>query len=134
MLYVTIKRAKFKSISGPVNIPYGAELECVNGSICKDGKPICRITSHNAHEFFAPNDDGNGLSRGMLIRSIKATLENRDSEYQARWDKVWDDKICQKYKRIEHEDFWLWNHEFYCAPMFDLWHIARLVGANIRGD
>lgn len=131
MLYVTVKRAKFKGISGPVNLPYGTQVECENGFIRKDGKKICRITSHNAHEFFSPDDDGNGLERGELVHAIKKTLENRDAEYQARWDKVWEDGLCQKYKRIEHEDFWLWNHEFFCAPLCDLWHIARLVGANI---
>lgn len=131
MLYVTVKRAKFKGISGPVNLPYGTQVECENGFIRKDGKKICRITSHNAHEFFSPDDDGNGLERGKLVQAIKKTLENRDTEYQARWDKVWEDGLCQKYKRVEHEDFWLWNHEFFCAPMCDLWHIARLVGANI---
>lgn len=131
MLYVTVKRAKFKGISGPVNLPYGTEVECENGTIQKDGKPICRATSHNAHEFFSPDDDKNGLERGKLVQAIKKTLENRDAEYQARWDKVWGDGLCQKYKRVEHEDFWLWNHEFFCAPMCDLWHIARLVGANI---
>lgn len=131
MLYVTVKRAKFKGISGPVNLPYKTQVECDNGFICKDGKKICRITSHNAHEFFSPDDDGNGLERGKLVQAIKKTLENRDAEYQTRWNKVWEDGVCRKYKRVEHEDFWLWNHEFFCAPMCDLWHIARLVGANI---
>lgn len=131
MLYATVKRAKFNGISGAVNLPYGTQVECENGFIRKDGKNICRITSHNAHEFFSPDDDGNGLKRGKLVQAIKDTLENRDAGYQARWDKVWEDGVCRKYKRIEHEDFWLWNHEFFCAPMCDLWHIARLVGANI---
>lgn len=131
MLYVTVKRAKFNGISGPVNLPYGTKVECTNGSIRKDGKTICRITSHNAHEFFSPDDDGHGLERGKLVQAIKKTLEDRDENYQTRWNKIWEDGLCQKYKRVEHEDFWVWNHEFYCAPIFDLWHIARLVGANI---
>lgn len=131
MLYVTVKRAKFNGISGPINIPYGSVVECKNGTIQKDGKAICRAISHNAHEFFSPNDDGDGMKRYELVEAIKNTLENRDEEYQTRWNKVWEDKICAKYKRVEHEDFWLWNHEFYCAPICDLWHIARLVGANI---
>lgn len=131
MLYVTVKRAKFNGISGPVNLPYGTDVECDNGTIRKDGKAICRTTSHNAHEFFSINDDGNGLKRSKLVQAIKKTLENRDENYQARWNKVWEDGICAKYKRVEHEDFWVWNHEFYCAPICDLWHIARLVGANI---
>ena len=65
------------------------------------------------------------------MTSIKAKLEKRDAGYQARWDKVWDDDLCQKYRRPEHEDWWLWNHAFFNAPIPDLRHIAGLVGARI---
>ena len=43
---------------------------------------------------------------------------------------MWADPLCQKYKRPEHEDFWIWNHDFYDAPVEDLRHIAALVGAK----
>ena len=33
-------------------------------------------------------------------------------------------------KRKEHEDFWLWNHDFYNAGIDDLKYIAKLVGAK----
>ena len=45
---------------------------------------------------------------------------------------VWADPLCQKYKRPEHEDFWIWNHDFYDAPVEDLWHIAALVGTVVK--
>lgn len=64
------------------------------------------------------------------MRAIKNTLERKDSNYQNRWDKVWDDQLCQKYKRPEHEDFWLWNHDFYNASIEDLKYIANLIGAK----
>ena len=88
------------------------------------------VFSENAHQHFARNDDGKGMERGQLIRAIMGRLQKRDNEYQARWDKVWDDSLCQKYKRTEHQD-WIWNHGFYNASMDDLEHIAELVGANI---
>ena len=53
------------------------------------------------------------------MRAIKNTLERRDSNYQNRWDKVWEDTLCQKYKKAGHEDYWLWNHDFYNADIED---------------
>lgn len=128
--YITNKRAKFDGISGYVNIPYGTELVSEDGYLYYMGKPLCAVTSRNAHEYFSQNDDGNGLVRGRLVRSIKNTLERKDMAYQSRWDKVWDDRLCQKYKRVEHDDHWLWNHDFYGAGIEDLNYIANLVGAK----
>ena len=64
--------------------------------------------------------------------SASIFLERRDDGYQARWDKVWGDPLCQKYRRPEHEDFWLWNYDFFNAPVVDLYHIARLIGARAQ--
>lgn len=66
------------------------------------------------------------------MAAIKKKLEKRDSGYQARWDKVWGDELCQKYRRHEHEDWWLWNHDFYSAPIPDLRHIASLGRGPLR--
>ena len=95
-----------------------------------DGKPICFTTSENAHQYFARNDDGQGVERGKLMQSIQRKLAKRDGAYQGRWDKVWEDKICAKYRRKEYDDFWLWNHEFFNAGIEDLKYIAKLVGAK----
>ena len=106
--YVTRKRARFKSILGiDVNIPWGAVLEEQDGLL-----------------FFQ------GEVRGRLVGSIMARLERRDANYQARWNKVWGDALCQQYRRPEHEDWWLWGFKFYNAPICDLQHIAALVGAG----
>ena len=104
------------------------------------GQPLCVDTSQNAHEFFSQDDDGQGQERGRLVAAILARLETPPNagekcrtELQARWDKVWADPLSQKYKRPEHEDFWIWSHDFYDAPVEDLWHIAALVGAKVKG-
>lgn len=34
---------------------------------------------------------------------------------------------CLKYKRKDHEDFWLWNHDFYNASIEDLEYIKSLI-------
>lgn len=127
--YLCRKRARFDGISGQVNIPYGTALICQDGFLMHQNKPLCGITSQNAYDFFSQNDDGMGRERGDLVGRILSRLQKRDSGYQARWNKVWEDARCQKYKRPEHEDHWIWNFDFYNGPVEDLCHIAGLIGA-----
>ena len=128
--YITVKRAKFKTISGEVNIPYGTKLEVGGNVLLYNGKPVCAVFSDCAYEFFAQNDDGQGLLRGKLIQTIKSTLAKHDEAHQDRWDKIWDDPRCQQYKCSDRDDFWLWNHDFYNAEIEDLKHIAKLIGTK----
>ena len=127
MQYITYRRFKEKSICGQVNIPASSACEENENTIYFDGKPICFTTSENAHQYFARNDDGQGVERGKLTQLIQRQLAKRDSAYQGRWDKVWEDKICAKYRRKEYDDFWLWNHEFFNAEIEDLRYIAELI-------
>lgn len=130
MKYIVHKRFKGKAICGEVNLPATTVCEEADGGIFCDGRLICLAVSENAHQFFARDDDGAGMLRGRLTQAIQRTLSKRDANYQDRWDKVWDDPTCQPYKRIEHADFWLWNHEFFNADIDTLRHIARLVGVK----
>lgn len=130
MKYIVHRRFKHKAICGDVNIPAMSECELIDGFIYYNGKPVCTDTSRSGHMHFARNDDGNGMLRGKLTQAIQKILETDDDEHQARWDKVWDDETCQKYKRTEHADVWLWNHEFYNGPIDDLQYIATLVGVT----
>lgn len=127
--YITRKRARFNSLNGQVNIPYGTALICQDGFLMHQNKRVCGITSQNAYDFFSQNDDGRGKERGNLVSRILAKLEKRDKNRQARWDRIWEDPRCQKYKRPEHEDHWIWNFDFYNAPVEDLEYIAALIGA-----
>lgn len=127
MKYITHRRFKDQAIFGYVNIPAMTECEEHHGMIFHKGKPICVITSENAHLYFAINEDGKGMERGATVRSICSMLEKRDEDHQARWDKVWEDELCQKYKRPEHPDHWLWNHKFYNADLDDLKYIENLI-------
>lgn len=130
MDYITIKRTRFNSISGPVNLPYGTAVECTDGVLTIEGQPLCADHSQNAYDFFARNDDGHGLERGKLTQAIRKKLEKRDKQYENRWYKVWTDPRCKQFKRPEHADYWLWNYEFFNAEIPDLRHIAALVGAK----
>lgn len=127
--YLCRKRARFDGISGQVNIPYGTALICQDGFLMHQNKPLCGITSQNAYDFFSQNDDGMGRERGDLVGRVLSKLQKRDAWYQARWNKVWEDSRCQKYKRPEHEDHWIWNFDFYNGPVEDLRYIAGLIGA-----
>jgi len=135
MKYIVYQRFKVKALCGEVNLPAMTECESVGDFITIDGKPLCAMTSQNAHDFFSRNDDGQGMERGKLTQSIMKALHTdkdprTDTVYQAKWDKVWSDELCQKYKRVEFDDHWLWNHDFFNAPIEDLEYIAALVGAK----
>lgn len=136
MKYITHRTFRSTALCGPVHLRAGTVLESRGGLLFHRDRALCVEDCENAHQYFARDDDGCGLERGRLTRAIMQTLARRESRddpaYQARWDKVWEDPLCQKYKRTDHADFWLWNHAFYNAPLLDLWHIAGLVGAQVR--
>ena len=88
---------------------------------------MCAVNSQNGVDYFAQNDDGRGEERGKLTIEIISVLVKRDKNYQARWDKVWEDELCQKYRKTGDDDFWLWNCEFYAAPIEDLQYIRKLI-------
>mgnify|MGYP000262767717 CR=1 FL=1 len=127
--YITRKRARIEGICGKVNIPYGTALETEDGYLLYEGSRLCVVTSQNAYDFFTQNDDGMGQERGELLNRIIPKLEKRDAGYQARWGKIWEDALCQKYKRPDQEEHWIWNFDFYNGPVEDLRHIAVLIGA-----
>ena len=127
MNYVCFKRFKDNAICGKVNIPYSSILENDDGLLKFNGKPICFARSQNAHDYFAVNDDGRGLERGNLTSSIIKLLSKRDKSYQERWDKIWSDLSLLKYKREEDPDYWMWNHDFYCAPVEELERIKKMI-------
>ena len=105
--YIARKRARFDSVSGPVNIPYGTPLQVEGDFLCLDGTPLCYPESQTSLDFFSQNDDGNGLQRGKLVGAILSKLEKRDKNHQNRWNKVWADPLCQRYRRAEHEEHWI---------------------------
>ena len=125
--YIVRRRARFLSICGPVNLPYGTEVSSDGAFLTVNGEKLCSITSQNAYDFFSRNDDGHGLERGKLVHDIRRTLERRDAKYQARWDRLWADEGANKLRRTEHEDYWLWSYAFYNADVNELRRISRLL-------
>ena len=130
MKYIVHKRFKGRAVCGDVNLPAMTLCECDGTIISHEGQALCFVKSENAHQFFAIDEDGMGMVRGRLTQAIQKTLAKRDINHQSRWDKVWEDVICQQYKREDYDDFWLWNHDFFNADIDVLRHIAKLVGAK----
>lgn len=125
--YIVTKRFKGKAICGDVNLPYGTTCQCIGNTIYYDNRPICRITSQNAYDYFSRDGDGLGEMRGRLVQKIKDKLQTKDENHQKRWDLLWDDKIANTLRRKEHEDFWCWSFDFYNASVADLQHIWELI-------
>ena len=80
-----------------------------------------------AYDHFSRDDDGLGKERGKLVQDIRRTLERRDAKHQARWDKLWADAGANRLRRADHDDFWVWNHDFYNADVPELRRIRLLL-------
>ena len=102
--FIARRRARFDGIDGKVNIPYGTALTCQDGFLMHKNQRVCAV-----------------------VGNIQRSLERRDADYQTRWNRVWASALCQKYRRPESEDYWLWARAFFDAPIFDLQAIAALV-------
>ena len=141
MTYIVTRRFRAKTMSGIVNLPYGTACELRGETIYHGGKPLCFATSENAHQYFARNDDGNGLKRGELTQEILRLLSNRKDKVKGRagtrqeaWGRIWADLSIRKYKRVEFADYWLFNHDFYNAPVEDLEYILKIVKGETNGQ
>lgn len=123
MLYIVHTDFIGKAIGGEFNLPAGTKCTESNGVIYHDGKAICRVDSQNAYQYFARDNDGNGLKRGELIKTIKDALATQDE----RWDRVLNDPVCKQFDKNPDGDTWEWNLAFYNASIAALQYIADLV-------
>lgn len=100
---------------------------------------VCMAHSQTARDLnLTGNDDGKGTERYHLIKDIKNFFE-RDSEdpgkdFQERIEpgilRMWDNQVAMKYNQNAKDPVgspWIWNDEFYCAPLTDLKHIYNLL-------
>lgn len=131
--YIVTKRYKKRAFCGELNLPFGTKCFVKDKAICCDKGVICYVASQDAFDFFTQNDDGCAELRRNLINSIFDSLmrSNQSIEsYNMKWDKIWNDSTCLRYKREEYDDDWLWNYDFYNADIDALRHIANLVDAK----
>lgn len=152
MQYIAHRRFRGVTlIKKHINIPFGSECESSNGIVYYKGAPLMTERSENCYQYFARNDDGNGLRRGKLTQEILKLL--RPLSYPAKvppqwevlsqrqknavaensaflrrtWDRIWGDLRLRKFKRIEFADHWTWNSEFYNAEICDLEYILNII-------
>lgn len=131
--YIAHRRFKGIGLCGKVNIPARTKLTRNGDALyLEDGRAVCIATSENAHQYFARNDDGNGMRRGKLTQAIQKELAKRDAMHQKRWDKVWDCPACAIFQKedVVNPDHWLWNDAFFDAGIMTLEYIAGLVGVK----
>lgn len=132
MRYITHRRYKGNTVCGRVNIPAMTEVEEQNGLIYYNGLPVCVARSDVGTSHFCRNDNEDGMERGRLTREITSRLVRHgigDTNNDKRWRKIWSDELCQKYKRDDFADYWLWNYDFFQAPIEDLQYILALISA-----
>lgn len=129
--YIVFKNFARKTMFGEnVSLPALTILYDNEHIIFKDLKPIMLDSCENCYNYMARNNDDKGLIRGELtqkiIRRLSKSRFERQEDYNNQWDKIWSDTLCNNYKRADHEDYWLWNHAFYNAPIYDLEYIYNL--------
>ena len=128
MKYIVHRRFKGKALCGDVNLPAMTELESEGGLITYNNSALCYEGSENSHQFFARNDDGNGMLRGRLTQSIQRRLMKHDKQHQERWDKVWCDERCQSYRRNRQTTLRMDRHETIVAERCETFRYYCIVG------
>lgn len=115
MRYISHHRFKTRALCGAVNLPYGTEVECREGMLYHDGKPLCAARSQNGKEHFARNDDGHGRERGKLTHWIAFEALRAGAKHaEARRELV-----CREYARFLRPecDTILFTDEFFAADI-----------------
>ena len=130
MRYLTARRFKRQGIGGNFNLGYGTVLEKRDdGILYFEDRKVCVARSAASHLHFVSDFDGNGLKRYYWTSNIIKRLDGNNREKSPMWESVMDDKIAQGYRRVEHEDYWLWDDKFYNeSSIEDLEHIGSLIG------
>lgn len=128
--YIVTTKFNSHAISGHMVIPEGTTLNAYRGYIVCPQGVVCSVASQNAFDYFSQNDDGKGRERGKLVHDILRRLRKLKPSAQRHdhtWRKIWEDAVCLKYKRPEHDDHWVWNYDFYNADIEDLEYIRNLI-------
>lgn len=147
MRYITCKTFNGKGISGMLKISKGSAIEVTDtGFLTHNEDLICAVSSQNAYDHFARNDDGNGMERfvlthgiiadlsGIMVKANQAAIEMREggeaSEEQidACYAK-YDEAIA--YIKANHPSFirenGSWSFEFYNADVSGLSDVSEKV-------
>lgn len=138
MKYITHNRfRKLAACGATLNIPYGTELETAgNFIVSPDGKPICCITSENAKQHFAHNDDGQGLKRGKLTwaiaysQRVRTGQSGRQQRFTEQEIKLLETKWAHFLRR--DVEVILFNEDFFAAAVGELQQLADALHIKVR--
>lgn len=113
MNYIIHTRFKGISLCGLVNLPHGTRCDCSDGILYYADKPLCAVTSQNAKEHFARDDDGHGLERGQLTHWIAFKALVGPNMEKRR------ELVCTEYARFLRKDcdYILFNDRFFAADI-----------------
>ena len=117
MNYIVFRPYNGMTLSGQVlDLQVGEEFETVGDFIARNNAAICRIGSMVANQYFANNDDGNGIERGKLTYHIAYDSQLNDSQVQLLRDKY--PQFLQPYDAL------LFNQDFFDADIETLRTLA----------
>lgn len=138
MEYICHKRYKKTGASGEeYNFPYGTKLRTVGTFIANGPEAVCSVKSEDAYMYWARNDDGQGLMRGMLTHAIAYSHRkpNKDNGFRFTPEEI---EILEKeYPHFlrQDTDTIIFNHEFFNAEVDELKKMAdRLEVRHVSGN
>jgi len=123
MQYICHRRYKQTGASGKkYNFPYGTTLDSIGKFIAYNNEAVCAVTSEDAHQFFARNDDGRGLERGALTYAIAYRPRGLGFRF-TDWDRTMLEHEYPQF--LKNTEFILFNHDFFDAEISVLEEIAN---------
>lgn len=86
--YIVGKDIEFKGIARVFNLKKGKEVVEHDKVLRLNNEPICYLSSDNSKEYFARNDDENGLQRFELSHAIVDKLKEIVNTYNENVDNI----------------------------------------------
>lgn len=135
--YIAFRDYKGASITSKIEIiKKGEKFQLIAGRIATLDNPprsICLLDSHIAHEYFARNDDGNGMLRGAITYAIAFSERMIPSDIGVfRFSEEEQEIIRNEYSRFlrDDSDAILFNSDFFNADIDELAVMARELNIN----
>ena len=123
MNYICHRRYKKEGASGKEHlIRRKTNLESIGKFIAIGAEAICSTTSADAFQYFARNDDGNGLERGRLTYEIAYAPRHPNKDNGFRFTEGEREMLVDEYRRFLRQDVdtIIFNFDFFIARSFSL--------------
>ena len=126
-----INHTQFNKHNGK-SYPIGSDFLCdEKGRIYNEDGFMCLLSSQKSIDCLVGNDDHKGEERGKLVKDIYDILYHPLSEdhKEDQLETLWNDDIALLYAihKTPEDGAWLWNANYYCAPIEELKHILELL-------